>query len=147
MLSCVRLFVTPRTAARPVPLSMGFSSKNTGVSCLALLQGVSPTQGSSPHLLHWQVGSLPLMPPGKPQLRKLLIILNFSRQYSQGKKSYKTQVLQDVNWCYLIKGFRCQLHLGNKVVQVSSLQGILQALEVHVKSEYSRFPELIRLDI
>ena len=35
----------------------------------ALLQGIFPTQGSNPGLLcllHWQAGSLPLAPPGKP---------------------------------------------------------------------------------
>ena len=45
--------------------------KNTGVGCHALLQGLLPTQGSNPrllHLLHWQAGSLPLAPPGKPPL-------------------------------------------------------------------------------
>ena len=31
-----------------------------------LLQGMFPTQGSNLHLLHWQVDSLPLAPPGKP---------------------------------------------------------------------------------
>ena len=40
--------------------------KNTGVGCHALLKGIFPTQGLSPHLLHWQAGSLPLVPPGKP---------------------------------------------------------------------------------
>ena len=43
--------------------------KNTRVDCHAFLQGVFPTQGSNLCLLcllHWQVGSLPLMPPGKP---------------------------------------------------------------------------------
>ena len=37
----------------------------------ALLQGIDLTQGLSPHLLsllHWQVGSSPLTPPGKPFL-------------------------------------------------------------------------------
>ena len=32
-------------------------------------RGSSPTQGSNPsllHILHWQAGSLPLAPPGKP---------------------------------------------------------------------------------
>ena len=41
--------------------------KNTGVGCHALLQGIFLTQGSNPYLLcflHWQVGSLPLVPPG-----------------------------------------------------------------------------------
>ena len=43
--------------------------KNTGVGCHALLQGIFPTKGSNPCLLcllHWQVGSLPPAPPGKP---------------------------------------------------------------------------------
>ena len=41
--------------------------KNTGVGCHALFQGIFPTQGSNPcllHLLHWQASSLPLVPPG-----------------------------------------------------------------------------------
>ena len=45
------------------------SNKNTGVVCHALLQGIFPTQESNLHLfclLHWQAGSLPLAPPGKP---------------------------------------------------------------------------------
>ena len=35
-----------------------FPGKNTGVGCHCLLQGIFPTQGSNPHLLHWQVDSL-----------------------------------------------------------------------------------------
>ena len=68
--SPVWLYVTLWAAARQTPLSMGFSSQNTGVGCHALLQGVSPTQGLNPCLLcllHWQVDSLSLVPPGKPQ--------------------------------------------------------------------------------
>ena len=47
--------------------------KNAEGGCRALLQGVFPTQGSNPFLfclLHWQVGSLPPAPPGKPPSRK-----------------------------------------------------------------------------
>ena len=43
--------------------------KNTGVGCCALLQGIVLDQGSKLHLLcllHWQVCSLLLVPPGKP---------------------------------------------------------------------------------
>ena len=39
------------------------------MGCHALLQGLFLTQGSNLHLLHllhWQAGSLPLAPPGKP---------------------------------------------------------------------------------
>ena len=38
----VQLFVTSWTVASQAPLSMGFSSKNTGVCCRALLQGIFP---------------------------------------------------------------------------------------------------------
>ena len=43
--------------------------KNTGVGCHTFPQGIFLIQGSNPHvfcLLHWQAGSLPLAPPGKP---------------------------------------------------------------------------------
>ena len=43
--------------------------KNTGVGYHALIQGIFPTWRSNLHLLcllHWQVGSLPLGPHGKP---------------------------------------------------------------------------------
>ena len=45
--------------------------KNTGVGSRALFQGIFPTQGSKLRflrLLHWQVSSLPLVPPGKPNI-------------------------------------------------------------------------------
>ena len=37
-----------------------FPGKNTGADCHFLLQGIFLTQGLNLHLLHWQVGSLPL---------------------------------------------------------------------------------------
>ena len=43
--------------------------KNTGMGYHALLQGIFPIQGLNLHplrLLHWRVGSLPLVPFGKP---------------------------------------------------------------------------------
>ena len=68
-LSRVQLLATPRAVARQAPLTMGFPRQDTGVGGHALLQGIFPTQGSYPHLLrllHWQVDSLPLAPPGQP---------------------------------------------------------------------------------
>ena len=65
--SHVQLFTTLWTTAHQAPLSMG--GKNTRVGCRALLQEIFPTQGLNQRLLcllHWQVGSLPLAPPGKP---------------------------------------------------------------------------------
>jgi len=50
------------------PMDRRPPGKNTGVSCHALLESIFPTQGNPYlfHLLHWQVASLPLAPPGKP---------------------------------------------------------------------------------
>ena len=51
--------------------SWNFSGKNTGVGCHFLLPGIFHTQRSNPHflhLLHWQEGSQPLVPPGKPKM-------------------------------------------------------------------------------
>ena len=68
--SCVRLCVTLWTIAPPRFLCRQNSpGKNTGMDCHALLQGIFPTKGLNPgllHLLHWQAGSLPLGPPWKP---------------------------------------------------------------------------------
>ena len=51
--------------------------KNTGAGRQALFQGIFPTQGRNPdllHLLHWQAGSLPLAPHGKPIAKFYLIV-------------------------------------------------------------------------
>ena len=72
VLSCfsrVWLIVTLWTVAHQGPLSIRFPRQNTGVSCdFFFLQGIFPTQGLNLcllGLLHWQVGSLPLVPSGK----------------------------------------------------------------------------------
>ena len=50
---CVQLFVTPWTIACQALLSMGIlQAKNTGVGCHTLLQGIFPTQGLNPAILH-----------------------------------------------------------------------------------------------
>ena len=68
-----------------------FPGKNTGVGCHALLQGIFPTQGLNLHLLclvHWEVGSLPLAPPGKPNLfYTLLIKIDYNSEILNAKKT------------------------------------------------------------
>ena len=69
MLSCfspIWLVATLWTVARQAPLSMGFSRQVywSGLPCPP--PGDLPNSGSNPCLLcllHWQAGSLPLMPP------------------------------------------------------------------------------------
>ena len=71
VLSCfssVWLFVTLWTVSCQAPLSMD-SLKEEYWSGLPCPPPLFLTQGSNPghlRLLHWQVGSLPLEPPGKP---------------------------------------------------------------------------------
>ena len=62
-----------------LPLSVEvFQARNTRVGCRFLLQGIFPTLGLNPHplhLLHWQEGCLPLVPPAKGfTTRKLTVI-------------------------------------------------------------------------
>ena len=59
---------------------MAFPGKDTGVGCHSLLQGIFLTQGSKLHLLHWQVGSLSLGPPGKPLIWYPLVL--FTQEYT-----------------------------------------------------------------
>ena len=49
--SPVQLLETLWTVAHQAPVSLGFSSKTTGVGCHALLQGTFQIQGSDLHLL------------------------------------------------------------------------------------------------
>ena len=50
--SRAQFFAILWTIAHQAPLSLGFSSKNTGVGFHSLLQGIFPTQGSNSGLLH-----------------------------------------------------------------------------------------------
>ena len=61
---------TPVILLEPVRLlcPCNFPGKNTAVGSHFLLQGIFQTQGLNLHLsglLHWQTGSLPLVPPEK----------------------------------------------------------------------------------
>ena len=60
-LSCVQLFCNPMDCSPPSSSVHGDSpGENTGVGCHFFLQGIFPTQGLNPSLLHWQEDSLPL---------------------------------------------------------------------------------------
>ena len=52
LVSCVRHFVTPRIVACQVLCPWNFPGKNTGVGSHSLLQGIFPTKGLKPGLLH-----------------------------------------------------------------------------------------------
>ena len=65
-LNHVQFFANPWTVVHQAPLSMEFSRQEYEVGYHLLLQRIFPTQGLNLHLLrllHWQAGSLPLVPP------------------------------------------------------------------------------------
>ena len=67
--SRVQLFVTLWTTAHQAPLSRGFPKQEYWSGLPFPSPGDLANQGwnlSLRHLLHWQVDSLPLVPPGKP---------------------------------------------------------------------------------
>ena len=67
--SCVWFFANLWTVAHQAPLSMGFSRQEYWSGLPFPLPGDLPNPGLNPGLLylpHWQAGSLPLVPPGKP---------------------------------------------------------------------------------
>ena len=69
VLSHVQLFVTLWTRAHQAPLSMGFPRLEYWSGLSFPPPGHLPDPGIEPALLcvlHWQVDSLPLTPPGKP---------------------------------------------------------------------------------
>ena len=69
----VQLFMTLWTVAHQVSLSVGFSRQEYWSELPYPPPGDLLTHGSNSrllHLLHWQVGSLPLAPPGKHRINK-----------------------------------------------------------------------------
>ena len=61
--------VTPWTVAHQAPLSMGFSRQESWSGCHALLQGIFPTQGLNPGLLHCRWILYQLSHKGNPQFK------------------------------------------------------------------------------
>ena len=67
-------------------------SKNTGVSCCALLQGIFPTQGSNPGLLRCRQILYHLSHQGSPRILKW-VTYPFSRWSSQPRKGTKVSCI------------------------------------------------------
>ena len=126
--------------------------KNTGVGCYALLLGIFPTQGLNMGplcLLHWQAGSLPLAPPGKPQRmlsakelrlpngrinafkcwRRLLKVLWTARRLNQS-------ILKEINPKYSLEGLVLKLKLqysGHLMWRADSLEKTLMLGKIEGK--------------
>ena len=90
--------VTLWTVARQAPLSMRFSRQEYWSGLPFPTPGDLPDPGIEPSflcLLHWQLSSLPLVPPGKPHLMVLGTVNSSMTQ--QGKS-----ILYNHSWSCLI---------------------------------------------
>ena len=90
--SCFRFFVTLGLQPTKLLCPWDFPIKNIGVGCHALLQGLFLTQGSNQSLscfLHWQTGSWPLVPPGRPSEYLTLYPMLYVNQIYFSKKTQK----------------------------------------------------------
>ena len=134
MLSPVRLSVTPWTITHQVPLPMEFSRQEYWRGCHFLLQGIFPIHGSNScllHLLHWQVGSLPLSHLGSPRESTEVANIGNNHHLQVGNKGrrgdhwdleawrgslVKRGLSMQLSWCWFpIQGTR-RLVLGEKKV-------------------------------
>ena len=81
-----QLFATPWTIAQSARLLSPWDSpgKSIEVSCHFLLQGIFPTQGSNPHLLHWQADSLSLS-----TWETLCFVYFTTKKVKSGKNKYE----------------------------------------------------------
>ena len=82
-LSRVWLFATPWTVAHQAPLSMEFSSKNTGVGSLSLLQGIFLTQELNKGLLQHRQILYSLSHQGSPREEILRCHFTFKKRTIQ----------------------------------------------------------------
>ena len=75
-----------------------FPGKNPGVDCHALLQEIFPIQVSNLRLLcllRWQMGSLPLAPPGKPFFGQIATESCIVKDYSRTVATFEADRIYD----------------------------------------------------
>ena len=98
LLNCVQLFVTLWTVARQAPSSMGFSGQEYWSGVPFLPPGDLLNPGMELNIfyvcLHWQVNSLPLVPPGHTHINAhfFLLLLN----HLEGKWKHHDTVLLNI---------------------------------------------------
>ena len=96
LLNHVQLFVAPWTIDCQAPLSMGFSRLEYWSGLPLPTQGIFLTQGFNLrllHLLHFQVDSLSLAPPGKPTY-----MLKYSHMLAQEMTIHSNILAWKIPW-------------------------------------------------
>ena len=124
-LSCIQLFATPWPVAYQASLSMDSPGKNIGVGCRVLLQGIFPTQGLNPGILHCRQMFYPLSHQGLNIFKKHLSPLFLIATILTGMWWYLTEVLNCIS--SIISTIKC-FFMSLLVICVSSLKDIYQIL-------------------
>ena len=112
----VWLFVTPWTRKSP--------GQNTGVGSLSLIQGIFPTQGSNPGLLHWKRILYQVSHKGSPWLLKC-IAYPFSSRFSQPRNPTGVSCIAGgffTNWAIREAPFICIGEGNGTPLQYSCLE-------------------------
>ena len=123
--SCLTL-CDPMDYSQPGSSGHGIlQDKNTGVGCHFLLQGMFPAEESNLGflcLLHWQVGSLPLAPPGKsyqsewPSSKKKKNLQTINAGEDVEKREPSCTVGKNINWYITMENnVEIPLKIRNKV--------------------------------
>ena len=120
VLSCVQLFVTLWTVAHQALCPWDSPGKNTGVGFYFLLWAIFPSRDWTCVfcLLHWQVGSLPLAPPGNPPSRHYSFSQDnspYPLEIGSDREPGQSNILQDrmVDTRYVIKVSQIVVLPGN----------------------------------
>ena len=132
-LSYLTLLQPTYTGIRWAPLFMELPSKNTGLACHFLLQGIFPTQELNPRLPHWQ-DSLPLSHPGGP-FHNHIFLIKMSKSYESWILSYIKNLFYSV-YIFININTNEPIHSGNGYQSNwSELNGLLFLL--HLKGAYT----------
>ena len=98
----VRLSVTPWAVARQAPLSMGIlQARILGRVAMPSSRGASWPSGwtcNSLCLLHWQVGSLPVVPPEKPLLQTRECVKQNTLELSRSNKVFWSKLYRNISY-------------------------------------------------
>ena len=125
---------------------MGFSRQESWSELLCPFKGIFPSEILNPHLLrllHWQLGSLPPTPPGKPQIS----LITWQMLFWQ-KKNFYQFLLNIFHWgCQLKKDVQlesCELSFIWGKMRTTALEAFQIALRNCSKgavgeSQYIRF--------
>ena len=70
------------------------------MGCHSVLQGILPTQGSNLRLLHWQVDSFTIVPPGKP--KEWVPTVNFQKYAINGSINFDFFLIHNFHNTYKI---------------------------------------------